>query len=83
MQKEVGQKILEEPLDTPILPLECAHGVEEEHPLLKFMPIMSLVDESWYEPNVEEKYIIHTNDDVHVEVSYGYLSQKTALCKQK
>ncbi|MCO5580250.1 hypothetical protein L7F22_034116 [Adiantum nelumboides] len=40
-KKEAGQKSLEEPLDNLILPLECAHGVEEEYPLLKITPILS------------------------------------------
>ncbi|MCO5552836.1 hypothetical protein L7F22_006353 [Adiantum nelumboides] len=40
-KKEADQKSLEEPLDNPILPLECAHGVEEEYPLLKITPILS------------------------------------------
>ncbi|MCO5579333.1 hypothetical protein L7F22_033188 [Adiantum nelumboides] len=40
-KKEAGQKSLEEPLDNLILPLECAHGMEEEYPLLKITPILS------------------------------------------
>ncbi|MCO5557576.1 hypothetical protein L7F22_011142 [Adiantum nelumboides] len=40
-KKEASQKSLEEPLDNLILPLECAHGVEEEYPLLKITPILS------------------------------------------
>ncbi|MCO5559699.1 hypothetical protein L7F22_013300 [Adiantum nelumboides] len=40
-KKEAGQKSLEEPLDNLILPLECAHGVKEEYPLLKITPILS------------------------------------------
>ncbi|MCO5572868.1 hypothetical protein L7F22_026627 [Adiantum nelumboides] len=40
-KKEAGQKSLEEPLDNLILPLESAHGVEEEYPLLKITPILS------------------------------------------
>ncbi|MCO5552875.1 hypothetical protein L7F22_006394 [Adiantum nelumboides] len=40
-KKEAGQKSLEGPLDNLILPLECAHGVEEEYPLLKIIPILS------------------------------------------
>ncbi|MCO5569012.1 hypothetical protein L7F22_022718 [Adiantum nelumboides] len=41
VQKEADKKSLEEPLDTPILPLECAHEVEVEYPLIKFMRVMS------------------------------------------
>ncbi|MCO5571363.1 hypothetical protein L7F22_025101 [Adiantum nelumboides] len=40
-KKEAGQKSLEEPLDNLILPLECAHGVEEKYPVLKITPILS------------------------------------------
>ena len=40
VQKEVGQKSLEKPLDTPTLPLKCAHGVEEEYPLLKMRRLL-------------------------------------------
>ncbi|MCO5551181.1 hypothetical protein L7F22_004678 [Adiantum nelumboides] len=61
MQKEVGQESLKLPLDTPTLPLECAHRVETEYPLLKLMLVLSLVNEIYYS---EEKQIIHIEDVV-------------------
>ncbi|MCO5560736.1 hypothetical protein L7F22_014356 [Adiantum nelumboides] len=64
VQKEVGKKSLEEPLDTPILPQECAHEVEVEHPLIKFMRVMSCA----YEKSdlvCEEKHVIHNNVVCH------------------
>lgn len=57
VKKEVSQRSLEKPLDTPTLPLEYAHGVEEEHPLLEITPVMSLVDENCYPIDVEEKHV--------------------------
>ncbi|MCO5548680.1 hypothetical protein L7F22_002139 [Adiantum nelumboides] len=62
VQKEEGQESLKLPLDTPTLPLECAHGVEMENPLLKLMSVLSLVNEIYYS---EEKHIIHIEDVVH------------------
>ncbi|MCO5571907.1 hypothetical protein L7F22_025656 [Adiantum nelumboides] len=62
VQKEVGQKSLKLPLDSPTLPLECAHRVEMEYPLLKLMSVLSLVNEIYY---LEEKQIIHIEDVVH------------------
>ncbi|MCO5575122.1 hypothetical protein L7F22_028919 [Adiantum nelumboides] len=62
VQKEVGQESLKLPLDTPTLPLECAHRVETEYPLLKLMSVLSLVNEIYY---LEEKQIIHIKDVVH------------------
>ncbi|KAI5054275.1 hypothetical protein GOP47_0030832, partial [Adiantum capillus-veneris] len=34
VQKELGQESLKLPLNTPTLPLQCAHRVETEYPLL-------------------------------------------------
>ncbi|MCO5596280.1 hypothetical protein L7F22_050341 [Adiantum nelumboides] len=62
VQKEVGQESLKLPLDTPALPLQCAHGVEMENPLLKLMSVLSLVNEIYYS---KEKQIIHIEDVVH------------------
>ncbi|MCO5572685.1 hypothetical protein L7F22_026443 [Adiantum nelumboides] len=62
VQKEVGQESLKIPLDTPTLPLECAHRVETEYPLLKLMLVLSLVNEIYYS---KEKQIIHIEDVVH------------------
>ncbi|MCO5581063.1 hypothetical protein L7F22_034939 [Adiantum nelumboides] len=62
VQKEVGQESLKLPLDTSTLPLECAHRVELENPLLKLMSVLSLVNEIYYS---EEKQIIHIEDVVH------------------
>ncbi|MCO5547654.1 hypothetical protein L7F22_001105 [Adiantum nelumboides] len=70
VQKEVGKRSLEEPLDTPILPLECAHEVEVEveveveHPLIKFMRVMSCT----YEKSdllCEKKHVIYNNVVCH------------------
>ncbi|MCO5567938.1 hypothetical protein L7F22_021634 [Adiantum nelumboides] len=60
--KEVGQESLKLPLDIPTLPLECAHRVEMENPLLKLMSVLSLVNEIYYS---EEKQIINIEDVVH------------------
>ena len=76
VQKEVGQRSLEKPLDTPTLPLECAHGVEEEHPLLKIMPVTSLVDENCYPIDVEEKHVIHNNDVVYVDETDSEMNEE-------
>ncbi|MCO5579432.1 hypothetical protein L7F22_033287 [Adiantum nelumboides] len=61
-QKEVGKKCLEEPLDTPIQPLECAHEVEVEveHTLIKFMRVMSF---AYGKSDLvcEVKHVIHNN----------------------
>ncbi|MCO5570343.1 hypothetical protein L7F22_024062 [Adiantum nelumboides] len=62
VQKEVGQESLKQPLDTPTLPLECAHRVETEYPLLKLMSVLSLVNEMYYS---KEKQIIQIEDVVH------------------
>ncbi|MCO5606473.1 hypothetical protein L7F22_060661 [Adiantum nelumboides] len=64
VQKEVGKKSLEEPLDTPIPPLECAHEVEVEYTLIKFMGVMSFA----YRKSdlvCEEKHVIHNNVVCH------------------
>ncbi|MCO5547904.1 hypothetical protein L7F22_001358 [Adiantum nelumboides] len=62
VQKEVGQESLKQPLDTPTLPLECAHRVEMEYPLLKLMSVLSLVNEIYYS---DEKQITHIKDVFH------------------
>ncbi|MCO5609542.1 hypothetical protein L7F22_063771 [Adiantum nelumboides] len=62
VQKEVGQESLKLPLDTPSLPLDCAHRVKMKNPLLKLMSVLSLVKEIYY---LEEKQIIHIEDVVH------------------
>ncbi|KAI5054262.1 hypothetical protein GOP47_0030844 [Adiantum capillus-veneris] len=66
VQKEVGQKSLEEPLDTPNLPLEYTHGVQEEDPLLKLM--LFAYGKCCY-PICGEKHVIHNHDVVHVTQS--------------
>ncbi|MCO5603693.1 hypothetical protein L7F22_057844 [Adiantum nelumboides] len=64
VQKEIGKKSLEEPLDTPIIIVECTHEVEVEHPLIKFMRVMSF---AYGKGNLvcEEKHIIHNNVVCH------------------
>ncbi|MCO5579696.1 hypothetical protein L7F22_033554 [Adiantum nelumboides] len=62
VQKEAGQESLKLPLDTSTLPLERAHRVETEYPLLKLMSVLSLVNEIYYS---EEKQIIHIEDVFH------------------
>ncbi|MCO5563522.1 hypothetical protein L7F22_017166 [Adiantum nelumboides] len=64
VQKEVDKKSLEEPLDNPILPLECAHEVEMEHPLIKFMRVMSSANGK-SDLVCEEKHVIHNNVVCH------------------
>ncbi|KAI5054162.1 hypothetical protein GOP47_0030945 [Adiantum capillus-veneris] len=63
MQKEVGQKSLEEPLDTLNLPLEYTHGVEQEDPLLKTM--LFAYGKYGY-PICGEKHVIRNHDVLHV-----------------
>ncbi|MCO5576831.1 hypothetical protein L7F22_030651 [Adiantum nelumboides] len=62
VQKEVGQESLKLPLDTPTLPLECAHRVKTEYPLLKLISVLSLINKIYYS---EEKQIIYIEDVVH------------------
>ena len=64
MQQEVVQESLKEPLDTPRLPLEYAHGVGEVDPLLNVGPHMSFESEDYCAIVCEEKHVLHNNDDV-------------------
>ena len=57
VQKEVGQESLEEPLDTPSLPLEYAHRVGEVDPLLKIGPPVSFESEDYCAIVCEEKHV--------------------------
>ena len=76
MKKELGQESLKEPLDTPNLPLECAHEVEEENPLLNIRLHMSFASEKCCYPVCEEKHVIHNNDVVYVEEADSEMNEE-------